>query len=256
MISRQPPPCCRRDSMARDLLLLGANAPEMELLRTRAARLGYRVVPAKTPDQAHALLRVGGTRIGAVIVPSELPVVDLRAALDALRRLVPAHELAWIAAGRDPGAAGRERLRLAGIHLALFDPVDSHTLRFQLNRALAGRRLSSAHRRTVRAPADRPVAVRVAGRRKEGRLYSVSASGGFVALDQPSLARSRVGLEFALPDFGRMDVQARVVMTNVPGNLPRPSLPWGMGVQFEDVDAAASVALLVYAQERFRTLAV
>jgi hypothetical protein len=29
-----------------------------------------------------------------------------------------------------------------------------------------------------------------------------------------------------------------------------------MGVHFEEVDEAASVALLVYAQERFRTLAV
>jgi hypothetical protein len=242
--------------LAKDLLLLGANAPDMELLRTRTARLGYRVVPAKTPDQAHALLRVGGTRIGAVIVPSELPVVDLRAALDALRRLVPAHELRWLAAGRDPGPAGRERLRLAGVPLALFDPVDTHTLRFQLNRALAGRRLSSARRRTVRAPSDRPVAVRVAARRKEGRLYSVSASGAFVAIDQPTLPRSAVTLEFVLPDAGLLALPARVVMTNVPGNLARPSLPWGMGVQFEELDEAASVALLVYAQERFRTLAV
>jgi hypothetical protein len=242
--------------MARDLLLLGANAPDMELLRTRAARLGYRVVPAKTPDQAHALLRVGGTRIGAVIVPSELPVVDLRSALDGLRRLVPVHELGWIGAGRDPGPAGRERLRHAGVPFALFDPVDTHTLRFQLNRALAGRRLSSGRRRTVRAPSDRPVAVRVASRQKEGRLYSVSATGAFVAIDQPTVARSRVALEFALPEAGSLSLSARVVMTNVPGNLARPSLPWGMGVQFEELDESASVALLVYAQERFRTLAV
>ncbi|HEX2485359.1 MAG TPA: PilZ domain-containing protein [Myxococcota bacterium] len=242
--------------MAKDLLLLGANAPDMELLRTRAARLGYRVVPAKTPDQAHALLRVGGTRIGAVIVPSDLPVVDLRSALDALRRLVPAHELTWLAAGRDPGPAGRDRMRKAGVPLALFDPLDTHTLRFQLNRALAGRRLSSARRRTVRAPADRPVGVRVAMRRKEGRLYSVSASGAFVAIDQPSPARSPVALEFSLPDAGLLTLSARVVMTNVPGNLARTSLPWGMGVQFQDIDEGASVALLVYAQERFRTLAV
>lgn len=242
--------------MAKDILLLGANAPDMELLRTRAARLGYRVVPAKTPDQAHALLRVGGTRIGAAVVPSELPVMDLRSALDALRRLVPAHELSWIAAGRDPGGAGRERLRQAGVPLALFDPIDTHTLRFQLNRALAGRRLSSARRRTVRAPSDRPVAVRVAMRRKEGRLYSVSATGAYVAIDQPTVARSEVALEFALPDAGLLTLSARVVMTNVPGNLARPSLPWGMGVHFEEVDEAASVALLVYAQERFRTLAV
>jgi Tfp pilus assembly protein PilZ len=191
-----------------------------------------------------------------VIVPSELPVVDLRAALDALRRLVPAHELAWLAAGRDPGAAGRERLRQAGVPLALFDPVDTHTLRFQLNRALAGRRLSSARRRTVRAPSDRPAGVQLAARRKEGRLYSVSATGAFVAIDQPTVARTRIDLEVSLPDTGLLTLPARVVMTNVPGNLARTSLPWGMGVQFEDVDEAASVALLVYAQERFRKLAV
>lgn len=237
-------------------MLLGANAPEMDLLRTRAARLGYRVVAAKTPDQAHALLRVGGTRIGAVIVPSDLPVLDLRTALDALRRLVPAHELSWLAAGRDPGPAGRDHMREAGVHLALFDPVDTHTLRFQLNRALAGRRLASGRRRTVRAPCDRPVLVRVAGRRKEGRLYSVSASGAFVAIDQPSLARASVTIEVALPNAGLLRLPARVVMTNVPGNLARTSLPWGMGVQFDDVDEGASVALLVYAQERFRSLAV
>ena len=60
--------------MNKDLLLLGANAPEVELLRTRMVRIGYRVVPGKTPEQAHALLRVGGTCIGAVIVPSDLPL--------------------------------------------------------------------------------------------------------------------------------------------------------------------------------------
>ena len=137
--------------MVKDLLLLGANAPDMELLRARIARMGYRVVPAKTPDQAHALLRVGGTRIGAVVVPAELPTVDLCAALDALRRLVPAHELSWLAAGRDPGRVGRERLRAAGVQLDLFDPIDPHTLRFQVNRALAGAKGIDGRRRTVRA---------------------------------------------------------------------------------------------------------
>ena len=100
------------------------------------------------------------------------------------------------------------------------------------------------------------MAVRVASRQKDGRLYSVSATGAFVAIDQPTVARSRVALEFALPETGLLTLSARVVMTNVPGNLARPSLPWGMGVQFEELDEGASVALLVYAQERFRTLAV
>jgi hypothetical protein len=228
----------------------------MDLLRGRIARMGYRVVPAKTPDQANGLLRVGGTRIGAVILPGEFPALDLRAALDALRRLVPAHELTWLAAGRDPGRAGRERLRGAGVQLDLFDPIDPHTLRFQVNRALAGPKTIDGRRRTVRAPADWPVSIRTGARKKDGRLYSVSATGAFVAIDQPSVVRAEIGLDLVLPGMGRLAVSGRVAMTNVPGNLARRTLPYGMGVQFEQLSEAASVALLVYSQDRFRSLSL
>jgi PilZ domain-containing protein len=245
-----------RGAVVKDLLVLGANAPEMELLRARIARMGYRVVAAKTPDQAHGLMRVGGTRIGAVIVPAELPAVDLRTALDALRRLVPAHEVTWLGAGRDPGRAGRERMRGAGVQLDLFDPIDLHTLRFQVNRALAGPKGIDGRRRTVRAPADWPVTIRAGARKKEGRLYSVSATGAFVAIDQPSVVRAEVTLELGLPGSVRLAASGRVAMTNVPGNLTRRSLPFGMGVQFEQLSEGASVALLVYAQDRFRSLAL
>ena len=84
------------------------------------------------------MLRVAGTRIGAVIVPSELPAVNLRLALDAMRRLVPGGELTFLGAGRDPGLSGRERAARGRHPFAAFDPIDPHTLRFQVNRALAG----------------------------------------------------------------------------------------------------------------------
>ena len=45
----------------KDLLVLGANSPDMELLRTRLDRLGYRALPAKEPQQAQTVLRVAGT---------------------------------------------------------------------------------------------------------------------------------------------------------------------------------------------------
>jgi len=45
-------------------------------------------------------------------------------------------------------------------------------------------------------------------------------------------------------------------MTNVPGNVMRRNLPFGMGVQFENLSEAVSVSLLVYAQERFRSLSL
>ena len=242
--------------MSRDLLLLGANAPEMELLRTRLARIGYRVVPAKTPEMAQTLLTIGGGRVGAVIVPADLPVVSLRGALGHLRSLQPA--LGFAAAGRDPGAEGRRRLRDAGVRIGLFDPIDLHALRFQVNAALAegtppARRST---RGTLRAPADWKVVARSGGRDKEGRVYSISPSGAFVVLPQPWTLRSQVELRWAHPATGTVQASGRVVMTNVPGNVVRRSLPHGMGLRFDQLSDAASVALLMYSESSAQKLAV
>lgn len=242
--------------MNKDVLLLGASAPDMQVLRERLVRLGYRVIPAKTPEQAHGFLRVAGSRVGAVVVPSDLPAVNLRAALDFMRRLAPMPGFTLLGAGRDPGEVERRRLRDAGIQLAIFDPVDLHTLRFQMNRALAGAGPQRGHRQTLRAPADWPVAIHAAARRKEGRVYSISASGAFVALATPSMVKSQVELHMSIPRVGSMRASGRVVMTNVPGNVMRRSLPFGMGIHFDRVSDAGSVALLVYAEERFRSLAM
>ena len=242
--------------MDKDVLVLGANAPEMELLRARLGRMGYRAVPAKTPDQARSFLRVANGRIGAVIVPSDLPVMNLRSALLSLRTIGGGDELVFIAGGRDPGAEGRRRMRVAGIELAVFDPCDPHTLRFQINRALSGHKRLRGRRRTVRAPADWQVVVHAGGRVKEGRVYSISPTGAFIALQQPCMTRARVAIDFAMPSRERVSAVGRVVMTNVPGNVMRRSLPFGMGVQFEQLSEAVSVSLLVYAQDRFRSLSL
>lgn len=241
----------------KDLLVLGANAPEMELLRNRLGRMGYRAVPAKTPDQTRALLRVAGARVGAVIVPSDLPVMNLRSALLSLRTMVSSDELVFLAGGRDPGPEGRRHLRDAGVTLAVFDPCDAHTLRFQVNRALSGNERSRGQRRTVRAPTDLPVVIRTgAGRVKEGRVYSLSASGAFITVQQPCMTRAKVRLDMTVPGGARVAATGHVVMTNVPGNVMRRSLPFGMGVQFDQLSEAVSVSFLVYAQERFRALSL
>jgi CheY-like chemotaxis protein len=240
--------------MNKDILLLGANAPEMEVLRTRLIRIGYRVIPAKTPEQAHTFLRVAGTRIGAVIVPSEMPVMNLRAALDFMRRIAPAAPLTFLGAGREPGAEGRQRLRSAGIQIPIFDPLDLHTLRFQLNRALATGRPQHRQRTTLRAPADWPVVVKSGVRQKEGRIYSISASGAYLSIAQPWMVKARVELRLAIPGADSVTASGRVVMTNVPGNVMKRSLPFGMGVHFDQVTEQSSVALLIYAEERSRAL--
>lgn len=222
------------------------------MLRTRLARIGYRVVPAKTPEQAHTFLRVAGTRIGAVIVPSDMPAVNLRAALDFLRRLSPAVPLAFLGAGRDPGAEGRQRLRSAGIQIPIFDPIDLHTLRFQMNRALANGRPLHRHRTTLRAPADWPVLAKSGVRTKEGRIYSISASGAYLSIAQPWMVKARVELRLAIPGGDSVTASGRVVMTNVPGNVMKRNLPFGIGAHFDQVNEQSSVALLLYAEERSR----
>src|SRR5690606_6212073 len=173
----------------------------------------------------------------------------------AMRRLVPGHPLVFLGAGRDPGPQERRRMRDAGVQVPIFDPVDLHTLRFQMNRALASARPVRGRRSTLRAPADFPVVVRGrAARQKEGRIYTISASGAFVSMGHPTLVRSHVTLRTTIPGVGPATLPGRVVMTNVPGNLMRRNLPHGMGVRFEDLNEAVAVALVVYAQERLRTL--
>jgi hypothetical protein len=140
-----------------------------------------------------------------------------------MRRLVPSAPPVFLGAGRDPGEEGRRALRDAGVPLAIFDPVDLHTLRFQLNRALAGDRVTRQRRRTLRAPA---------------------------------VVKSRVDISFTPPGRKPTQIGGRVVMTNVPGNVMRRSLPFGMGIQFEHIDEATSVALLIYAESRYRALSV
>jgi hypothetical protein len=70
------------------------------------------------------------------------------------------------------------------------------------------------------------------------------------------MTRADVTLELAVPDVGRVKAGGHVVMTNVPGNVMRRSLPFGMGVQFDHLSEAVSVSFLFYAQERYRSLSL
>ena len=50
-------------------------------LATRLRQLGYPVAPAKTADRAEHLLSARGSRIGAAVIPVDLPAFDLATAL-------------------------------------------------------------------------------------------------------------------------------------------------------------------------------
>ena len=242
-------------AQARDVLLLGSSAPPIELVRARLARLGYRTIPAKTPEQAQMLLRISRGAIGAIVIPPDLPVVDLRRTIRFLSDVVPGGDLCFLAAGPTPPADERARLRSAGVSYSLFEPLHDHVLRFQINRALAGSAVVRGERRSVSAPTNWEAPVWIEGRRKVTHVYSVSASGAYLATPAPSPRGAKIEVE--LPNLGpRARLTSRVVTTNVPGNLASKSLPVGMGITFVSPSMDTEAVLHMFAQQRLDSLAV
>ena len=237
------------------VLVLDVGAGSLEPLAIRIRRLGLRVVRGKTTDAAQDILDDPRYSIGAVVIPPDVPAADLGAALDSLQRDEADHALPILVSGPRPSDAACDELRTAGVDLALFDPVDDHTLRFQLNRALAEGSGGIADRRALRVPADWPVRVRTGRRTKEARLYTLSSGGAFLATPRPSHRGSLVFLTLPLPS-GPVEVGARVVMTNVPGNLVRGNLPLGMGVQFTGLAPESEGTIRDWTEQRATALRV
>ena len=237
------------------LLMIDAGEHPMQVLTARLRRLGYRLLTVKTPEAAHHALLDSRYQIGAVVIPPDLPASDLTGALLALRRLSPLENLSFLAAGLPPHASERDRLRLAGVEFGLWDPLDAHTLRFLVNYALSEGKPVIRDRSTLRVPAGFAARIRSGARIKDARVYSLSASGSFLATERPSLRQTVLHMNLALPD-GPVAATGRVVMTNVPGNLLRTNLPVGMGIAFTGLPDDAQETLQSYTEHRMRELAV
>lgn len=227
-------------SAEQSVLILGEQSASTSALAERTRQLGFRTARAKTPQDAVLLAAERSFRFGVVLVQPDLPVMDLAQALAALRARCPSSGLTPIAAGQAPLGEERERLRRAGVELALWEPVGDHALRFQLNRAMAGPR--RGQRGDERVPTECNAGVFQAGREKPATVYSLSRRGSYLDTQRPSQKGAKLALELNLPE-GQVSVAARVVYTNVPGNLQRRQLPVGMAVSFTEVPAVSGIAI-------------
>ena len=183
------------------------------------------------------------------MLPDDLSVFDLDRSLAAFRGGGGEPAPALIATGSRPDADRRDRLRRAGVHLALWNPVDDATLRFQLNTALAASGLMLGSRRSERVPTNWPVGVRSSGRLEPAKIYSLSDQGAFVATSAPSMPEAIVFFDLPLPGED-VSVAAEVVMANLPGSLVKQNLPIGMGVRFRGMETHVLEALAAYTAER------
>jgi hypothetical protein len=169
---------------------------------------------------------------------------------EPLRSLATAGEqpITLIASGPRPGEPGLAVLREADVKIVLFEPFGDGELRFVLNRALHG---DHNLRREVRVPATFHGTVRSATGERRVNVYNLSAGGAYLETLRPTAEGGSITLHLPLPlPSGGVDVPARVVSTNVPGNLSRANLPMGMGVQFVDPPSDARRVLSGYVEQR------
>lgn len=241
--------------LQRTILLLDVGLEPMAILAARIQRLGYRAVRVKVPEDAIPILADARFSVAAIVVPIDLPVADLGSTLSALRLASGNDRLPFLVTGRRPCASDRTRMANAGVSLPIWEPVNAHTLRFQLNRAVAGPIPIRRDRGARRAPSSHEVHVRARRRqrRKDARLYTFSAHGAFLATPTPSLRGSSLEVELGIPSLPKR-VASEVTMTNVAGNLMRPNLPSGMAIRFQNLTAETEASLEMLVEKILRRL--
>ena len=215
------------------LVIDGGDAPRGALTH-RIRRMGYRAMRAKTAEEAFAIVEEHRHLVAAALIPPDLAVADLGAALEALAARAPQGRLSYVVAGACPNEETLAELRQAGLRLALWEPSDDARLRFQLNRALAGFGVQDLSRSETRAPLDIPAHVVQAGRRKPARVYTLSSGGVYLDTQRPSMRNAAISVELDLWP-SPVCAEGVVVYTSVPGNLRRTNLPHGMGVRFQAI---------------------
>jgi hypothetical protein len=227
-------------------------------LAKRLRLLGISAIRAKTGAEARAALADARSPITAIVIPPDPPTLDLRRTLGALSRGPAGTSRPLLVCGPPPDEAARARLREAGAKLALWEPFDDHTLRFQVNRAMADRERAAVPRSAHRVPTHWPVEVRTGRRSRPARLYSLSARGAFLATPGPAQRCTLVHVSLPLAPAGGdpLRLAGEVVTTNVPGNLRRWNLPLGMGLRFLGLRADSERVIERYTEERSLDLLV
>jgi len=209
--------------------------------------LGYRPISVTDPQAAAARLSRENEAVHAAIVPSDAPFLT-PGALWRLARLRGPGSLRVLALGPREDEAHAERLRRAGVHFMLWEPYADRELRFAVNRALH----DDAHgqsRLHARASTDLIACIRLGAREKAGLIYSLSPFGCYVETDRPCVPDSYVSLHLPLPNGG-VELPARVLYANVPGDFARANLPRGMALGFLDPSVGTRVAIARYVAER------
>ncbi len=224
------------ESVSRCVLVLESpkGLETMDLTR-RLREIGVPTATAASFEDAQQLLRDARRDVGAILIPTHYEAGSLKKALKTLLADAPSTGIGFISVGAPPAKAQRKKLRAVGIKLALWNPFCEANLRFQINRALNTDRDSFGERDNPRVPTQLGCTITIGEREKNAVIYSLAETGAFLATPRASMNGAQIELSMRIPD-GPLSTPAEVVYANVLGNLQRPGLPLGMGVQFKELE--------------------
>jgi hypothetical protein len=213
---------------------------------TRLIALGYRPISVREPREALARLEREHEPVRAALVPASADFLTPGALWRLSRR--SGRPLCVTALGSALGDGAPERLRRAGVQFALPSACTDRELRFALNRALC----AGAHgqsRLHARVATDLVARIRIGAREKAGLVYSLCAEGCYVETDRPCPPDGFVSLHLPLPGGG-VELPARVLYANVPGDFERANLPHGMALSFLDAASEQRAQVARYVAQR------
>ena len=226
------------------ILLIELDPHRTSTLAAQLVRLGVEPIRVADLAEAAALVASHAYSFSAILLPSSLSPAQVDEALVRMRKaeaVLPA-----MAYGKMPDPYQRKALRQAGVLIALWDGYDERILRFQLNRLVSGKLISTT-RASRRAPAEGPTRILVGGREKQGSLYSLSEGGCFIETPHLGEANSSVDLCIPLPfPLGVSTIQA----TGEVRWISRNPLRHGMGVQFRDTAPEQQKAIAEYVERQ------
>lgn len=235
----------------RAALILDSEGHPLGELSLALITLGLRPLYATELDELILLSREYRSQVSAVLVPSE----DVAERLPGLRK----HVLeplglslsAFVPVGDRLAPELAEILRQEGVRFRLPAQCEPHEMRHVVASAMSLNDPGEL-RLDPRVPCNLPASVESEHRTVEGQLADISMGGAFVALAHPAAKDNGVKLQFVLAGHP-VSVRARVCW-----RIDARSPAWrdrGMGVEFEDLDEAASAVLQQFVAEqanRFR----
>jgi len=220
----------------------------LELEKTFFQRRDFDLVVARTGQQAIDL--AAAERPDLIFMDLFMPELDGDEACRQIKQYPQLQSIPVVMVthgGREEDIA---RCRAAGCDEILFKPINRH-----LFMATARNFLQLTERGAPRIPAQLPIRH---GRERQklssDYAHNISAGGVFIATAKTFQLLEQLWVEFVLPDVKRT-IQCRGVVAwlNRAGQPTHPSLPPGIGIEFEPLSAEDLTALREFIKQECLT---